>query len=253
MPEFLTMRLYGPLVSWGDTAVGGTRPTADHPTRSAVLGLVAGALGLTRDDERSHRRLDAGLGLAVRAWSTGRLLRDYHTIETPHRRRGETYRTRGDELAATTVGTVLSQRDYRCDALFDACLWQWPQASDNFELAEIAAALRRPEFVPYLGRKSCPLALPLNPRLLEATDFLEAFRAMHHGDDEAVRLEREMADELCLAAPSPSEGSALYWEGDSQAPVRATQTVTRRDRAISRGRWQFTSREEHYALLPEGE
>lgn len=249
MSEFLTFRLYAPLASWGETAVGGTRPTADHPTRSAILGLVAGALGLKREDAASHRQLDEALGLAIYAWTTGHLLRDYHTIQTPHQRRGEQYRTRADELNASTVGTVLSQRDYRCDALFDICLWRWPKAPEGVTLSGIAEALRQPMFPPYLGRKSCPPAMPLNPRLIKAADCLAAFRAMHSAEDNAAEMERQVASNLAHRTGD----TTLYWEGDAETPIRATQTVTRRDRPIDRKRWQFTSREEHFALLPKGE
>lgn len=249
MAEFLTFRLYAPLASWGDIAVGGTRPTADHPTRSAILGLVAGAMGFTRDEVDSHRLLDEGLGLAIYAWSTGHLLRDYHTIQTPRQRRGERYRTRAEELNARAVGTVLSQRDYRCDALYDICLWRWPQASGDITLPDIGNALRRPAFAPYLGRKSCPPALPMNPRLIQAADCLEAFRLRHETGDEAAEMERRIVGDITR----DTGDAALYWEGDAQTPVRATQTVTRRDRPIDRQRWQFTSREEHFALLPRGE
>ncbi|MEX2322042.1 MAG: CRISPR-associated protein Cas5, partial [Saccharospirillum sp.] len=38
--EFLVFRLYGPLASWGNTAVGGVRPTLAMPTRSAILGML---------------------------------------------------------------------------------------------------------------------------------------------------------------------------------------------------------------------
>lgn len=247
MSEFLIFRLYAPLVSWGDTAVGGTRPSADHPTRSAILGLIAGALGLRREDEQAQRDLDNALGLAIYAWSTGRLLRDYHTIQTPHQTRGEFYQTRGDELRATTTGVVLSQREYRCDALFDIAFWQ-ADTESHHTLSDIRDALRRPEFTPYLGRKSCPPALPFNPRLIEATDCVVAFRQAQKEESKVSELARHVEAAVCQSAGSANR-AALYWEGATDQPVQAMQTVVRRDRPFSRGRWQFTSREEHFALL----
>ncbi|MAA74501.1 MAG: type I-E CRISPR-associated protein Cas5/CasD [Salinisphaeraceae bacterium] len=244
MTRYLVFRLYGPMVSWGDVAVGGTRPSADHPTRSAIMGLLAGALGLRRDEEQAHLELDAALGLAIYAWSTGQLLRDYHTIQTPHERRNERYYTRADELAATSIGTVLSQRDYRCDALFDIAVWLQGEET-AFSLDSLMKALRQPGFVPYLGRKACPLALPLLPRVVAAEHCLAAFQAA-----QAQRPE----DEAKLFAPITRQAGsapALYWEGDPAAPLPAQQTVTRRDRAYSRSRWQFSSREEHFAWVPE--
>ncbi len=247
MAEYLVFRLYGPLVSWGDIAVGGTRPSNDHPTRSAVLGLVAGAFGLRREQEDNHRQLDEALGLAVYAWSTGQLLRDYHTIQTPHATKGEHYRSRADELRATKIGTVLSQRDYRCDALYDVCLWQ-AQSDSPYSLTSIRGALIRPSFVPYLGRKSCVPALPFAPMLVDAPDCLQAIRDLQSRRSEAMlQLEQAVMDQLDNARGNTIGQDNFYWEGESDAPVQALQTVTRRDRPLSRSRWQFTSREEHFA------
>ncbi len=64
MTEFLCFRLHGPLASWGDIAVGERRPTSPHLSRSAVLGLVAGALGIRRDDADAWAELDRGVGFA---------------------------------------------------------------------------------------------------------------------------------------------------------------------------------------------
>lgn len=248
MSGFLVFRLYGPMVSWGDVAVGGTRPSNDHPTRSAVMGLVAGALGLRRDQEDLHRQLDRALAMAVYAWSTGQLLRDYHTIQTPHRRKDEHYRTRGDELNATKVGTVLSQRDYRCDALYDICLWQ-TDVNAPYDLAQIQQALRNPKFVLYLGRKSCPISLPLAPVVIEAADCLQALRAMQAERAPTFSIEQDLIVAMDDAKGRSSRQDSLYWEGEPDVPVQALQTATRRDRPLSRRRWQFTSRDEHFALV----
>ena len=44
MSELLVFRLFGPLASWGEIAVGQVRPSAVRPTRSALLGLLAGGV-----------------------------------------------------------------------------------------------------------------------------------------------------------------------------------------------------------------
>lgn len=248
MSEFLIFRLYAPMVSWGDIAVGGTRPSADHPSRSTILGLVAGALGLRRDNADAHHDLDNALELAVYAWSTGQLLRDYHTIETPHQRKGEHYRTRADELKATKSGVVLSQRDYRCDALSDIALRQITE-QPRFSLVEIGKALRYPVFTPYLGRKSCPPSLPFNPQQVIADDCLAAFRQIHGNEEATPEPEQEVID--TLSGTNSTIRPALYWEGTADCPIQASQTVARRDKPVDRSRWQFTSRQEHFALLPE--
>ena len=48
--DYLVFRLYGPMCSWGDIAVGEVRPSTVHPAKSAILGLIAAALGIKRPD-----------------------------------------------------------------------------------------------------------------------------------------------------------------------------------------------------------
>jgi len=83
MREFLIFRLYGSMVSWGDIAVGAIRPTSDHPSKSAVMGLIAAAMGIRRDEEERQRELAEGYLIAIRIDAPGILLRDYHTIQVP--------------------------------------------------------------------------------------------------------------------------------------------------------------------------
>ena len=49
--DILVFRLYGPMASWGEIAVGENRHTANYPSKSALLGLLGAALGIERDDE----------------------------------------------------------------------------------------------------------------------------------------------------------------------------------------------------------
>jgi CRISPR-associated Cas5-like protein len=58
--------LFAPIAAMGDVAVGERRAGFDRPGRSAVLGLVAAALGLDRGDEAAHSALDAAYLLSLR-------------------------------------------------------------------------------------------------------------------------------------------------------------------------------------------
>ena len=82
MTQFLLATLYAPLASWGDIAVGEVRNSWDTPSRSAVLGLVAAALGLRRDEQEAHATLDRTLAVAVRVDLTGIAMVDYHTAQS---------------------------------------------------------------------------------------------------------------------------------------------------------------------------
>ena len=69
----LLLRLAAPLQSWGADSKFETRKTNREPTKSGVIGLLAAALGLRRDDAAGLARLN-GLHFAVRADREGSLL-----------------------------------------------------------------------------------------------------------------------------------------------------------------------------------
>lgn len=252
MTEYLIFRLYGPMASWGDIAVGEVRPTFTHPSKSAVLGLVAAALGVDRGEEERHRALTASYGFAVRVECMGVPLVDYHTVQVPPAtggRRRRAFHTRRDELTTVSragLSTILSRRDYRMDAAATAVLWARSELPAH-ALAEIVAALREPRYLLYLGRKSCPVALPLQPQVIEAESVREA-------------LARYASVESALPAIAPALGTsplrasgppALFWDEDAVAGVERQHTFERRDAILSRRRWQFDVRQEDHGILSD--
>ncbi|XSG84495.1 MAG: type I-E CRISPR-associated protein Cas5/CasD [Methylohalobius sp. ZOD2] len=239
MRRFLIFHLYGPMAAWGEAAVGEYRPSAAHPGKSAVTGLLAAALGIRRDEEEKNRRLAESYGLGVRVDAGGELLRDYHTIQVPPARRKARYLTRRDELAADNRYTILSQRDYRVEAAWTCALWAGENAPQ--ELEALADALCRPRFTLYLGRKSCLPALPLNPKVVETETLREAFDA-HPPPEDLQELTRGQAPRY-------------FWEQLSaeETGFEATWVAPRRDKPLSRKRWQFGLREEFHTQLPKGE
>src|SRR5699024_5541266 len=144
------------------------------PGRSAILGLLAAALGIVRSDETALQQLAASVCVAVKQRSPGTLLRDYHTTQVLPTRRGQRLQMRRDELAGTNqqLQTILSSRDYRCDGLWHVAIWQTERSSVG--LTKLADALEKPRFHLYLGRKSCPLAAPLAPVRVEADTLRQA-------------------------------------------------------------------------------
>ena len=111
---------------------------------------------------RRRRHWPASTGLPLLCHAPGRLLADYHTTQVPPTKGKRRFATRAEELAAPDLNTILSRRDYRSGAWHLAALWA-RVAAPRWTLEELAEAMRRPGFVPYLGRKSCPLGLPLAP------------------------------------------------------------------------------------------
>lgn len=232
--KYLLFRLYGPMSSWGDIAVGETRPSFTYPSKSAVLGLVAAGLGIRRDEEIKHQQLAESLGFAVRVESFGVPLVDYHTAQVPSGK--ERYCTRRDELSGerSDLNTILSTRDYRADGLSTIILWEKKACERG--LAEIADKLIRPSFVLYLGRKSCPLALPLEPQIVEAVSLIEALGKGVFIDIKALGFK-------------DTDQKMLYWDDCDYAGVEPQHIFERRDLPLSRGRWQFDARKERHAAL----
>lgn len=236
MAEILTFALVAPLGAMGSLAVGERRGGWDRPGRSAVLGLVAACLGLERTDEDSHAALSACVGLAIRREGPATpLLSDYHTAQTVPTRKKRAFATRREELAADGLETVLSRRDYRADIAFTAALWRRPGLFP-WTLEALAMALAAPRFVPYLGRKSCPLGLPMAPRVVVAATVREAFMqrdaAAAAPERDALRRQGGMVWADAAGADEPALG------------LTHAYAESRRDEPLSRARWQFGLRQE---------
>lgn len=127
----LLLRLAAPLQSWGVDAKFEKRGTARVPTKSGVLGLVAAAIGIQRNDGEGLEMLRS-LRFGIRADQEGMLLRDWHTAKS--------------EKAA-----YVTNRYYLSDAVFLAAL-----EGEEPLLREIDTALHNPVFPLFLGRRACP-------------------------------------------------------------------------------------------------
>lgn len=237
--DFLVFQLQAALASWGDAAVGEFRGTRDDPGAAALAGLLGAALGVDRADDAAHAALRDGYGWAVGTLDSGSLLRDYHTAQVPGRSdlKQRPHRTRRDELAVPrpALNTILSTRDYRQGGAWLAAAQA--RTGAPHPLAALAAALREPRYVLYLGRKSCPPAAPLAPRVLHAASAWAAMQAW---------LAAQAAAE---GRPEPPRLRRLAWADGVDAGVAPDLNMPRKDRLIRRSGWQFGDRTEHVALL----
>jgi CRISPR system Cascade subunit CasD len=245
--EHLTFALVAPIAAFGAIAVGERRTGWDRPARSAVLGLIGACLGLDRADDAAQAALAEQYGLALLCRTPGALFTDYHTVQVPPTRRGRRFATRAQELVAADLSTMLTRRDYRTGAWHLAALWARTDLP-RWSLAELAAAMERPGFVPYLGRKSCPLGLPLAPRIEAAADAPTALLARDLTGPEAVALAK-------LRAAHPARQPTIVLDAADSDPAdrRRLRIEQRRDAPLSRRRWQFALREEVVLQLTGGE
>jgi CRISPR system Cascade subunit CasD len=231
------------MASWGDIAVGIQRPSYDHPSKSAIMGLLAAALGIRRTEDQKHAALAESYNFAVMLNSPGILLRDYHTIQVPSQstiKKQKHVLTRKDELdfPPDELNTILSSRDYYCDSLCTVCLW-CKSDEPEYSLELLKQKLKEPEFVLYLGRKSCPISLPLQPTITAGSDLKEAYFKTRFKDHDIIpRFFKE-------------KNVRFFWEGEDNA-LEHEHVIVRRDSPLSRKRWQFEERLEKYSMIDWG-
>lgn len=137
MPTLL-LRLAGPMQSWGTTSRFDQRDTGKEPSKSGVIGLLAAALGIDRENWIDLEPLTR-LTMGVRHDRPGVLKRDYQTAQNII----SADRSKVHETAVTT-------RDYLADAVFLVGL----EGADHALLQSAHAALQNPVWPLALGRKS---------------------------------------------------------------------------------------------------
>jgi len=242
MKEYLVFRLYGPMASWGQAAVGGDRATGLHPTRSAILGLLGAALGIKRDDETGLLALQNSVLVAVKQSTPTSLLRDYHTTQVPSHNKKFVHLTRKSELQEDKLNTILSSRDYRCDGVWVVAIYLNDKAS--ITLLELETALKKPVYTLSLGRKSCPLAAPLASKIVAVKGLKAAL------DTDFPSFTRSHKDDALWFAATTSV--SYFWEGSKdEFEALATLTTLPWDEPLSRERWQFKQRPMHQLTLQE--
>ena len=186
--SYLSLRLEGPLQSWGFDGQFNRRNTGLMPTKSAVAGMCCAALGLSRgsDEERGFLVSFGQVRMSTLAMprnSDGKVfpvrrLEDYHTVGggydpdnlsergsiTSAAEDGKPRAKNGQSLAA------LTHRQYLTDAAFGVII-----KGDAVFLGKISAALADPKWGIWLGRKTC---IPSAPVLVGLRD----------NKDDALRL-----------------------------------------------------------------
>lgn len=256
MVQALVFKLVAPMASWGAVAVGESRHSDSHPGRSAILGLLAAALGIDREDDAAHARLGAACRLGVKVMAPGFPLRDYHTVQKPPEARKPRYRTRRQALtwpARNKLDTFLSAREYRMGMAATVAVLATPgRATDAPTLQQLMEALRTPFFPLYLGRRSCPPGAPLAPRVDDFASLKAALDAFDH-HLLAGLLPTEMPDPAHAVQHIGGIGAPAfhyYWDttlgANGLAPdAPAMLTLTHHDEPLSRVRRQFAPRQEY--------
>ncbi|WP_182170564.1 type I-E CRISPR-associated protein Cas5/CasD [Flaviflexus equikiangi] len=128
----LILRASGPMQSWAVNSRYSTRESGREPSKSGIVGLLAAALGRSREEDVTDL---VALTIGTRTDQPGRLLVDYHTAKA-----------RGDKHS------TLSWRHYLSDAAFSIAI-----SGESGLIETLAEAVVAPRFPLYLGRRACPV------------------------------------------------------------------------------------------------
>lgn len=176
---FLVFQLRAPLGAFGN-AQAEVRHTSMTPRRSAVLGLLAAALGLDRSQAQEFSDLSDHVVIATAELREPHLLMDFHTVQSPVALSSVTIdRSRADQLRRVAAacrdgsyrGTIVTQRAYLQDGHWLIAVW----ADAEERLRRLCDALEHPQFALYLGRKSCPLSAFTVPLVVNAAAAEDAY------------------------------------------------------------------------------
>jgi len=149
MPTLL-LRLQGPMQSWGTTSRFNQRDTGKEPSKSGVIGLIAAAMGIDRENWVDLEPLTR-LSMAVRHDRSGVPKLDYQTAGCAP----------GDVVIkadrSLSNDGVVSQRAYLSDAAFLVGL----EAVEYTVLEKAYFSLKNPRWPLALGRKAYVPAEPI--------------------------------------------------------------------------------------------
>lgn len=143
----LTIRLTAPLQSYGNQATFNQRTSDNYPSKSAVLGMVAAALGIRRCETSKLQRLN-NLKFAARIEQFGQMFTEFQTVEY--------------KKSASKFDRKLVYRDFLQDAVFMVAI-----GGSDEEIENINYALHHPKFALFLGRRSNPPAGPLKTEIID--------------------------------------------------------------------------------------
>ena len=185
----LLLRLAAPLQAWGSSSKFNIRNTEREPTKSGVIGMIAAAKGIQRNDDLKLLEPLSRLRFGIRVDREGKLLKDFHMVHE-------------------SKSSHVTERYYLSDAVFLAVL----ESDDKKLLYEIALALKNPVYPLFLGRRSCPPTLPVVLGISDEAlmDALENTAPLVQRNDSYRRIVYESYDGDTVVQDVPVSFSQLH-------------------------------------------
>jgi CRISPR system Cascade subunit CasD len=132
------------------------------PTRSAIVGLLGAALGITRENHAQLYELSQQIKVAVQVHNTGQKIVDYHTVQN--------FRS---PMGKIQKGTKPTYREYWCDSEHSFAI-----TASNDIVEQLSQQVKAPKFTLFQGRKSCPLTRPLFDSIIENDNPANALKEL---------------------------------------------------------------------------
>jgi CRISPR system Cascade subunit CasD len=214
----LAFYIDAPLQSWGGSSKFQYRETNNFPTKSAIVGLIAAAMGIDKHGDGEAEALAPLVELALtcvkrnKSTSVSTRLSDFHTVGggyaplnghdntsweammCNHKASGGIKKTNG------SPDTVVTHRSYLTDAAFVVIL-----EGDTVLLDRIRNALLNPVWGVWFGRKTCLPATPLTPVLAaDPQAALDALLDVIPGEEKVDLGHTEYQQEVSSAEAIPA-------------------------------------------------
>lgn len=147
--DILPLEIKAPLQSWGTQSRFFHREAGRFPSRSGIIGMIASAMGITREQTDDLQTLN-GLDIAVRIDDKGQRLTDFQIMNTSE---------------TGNPANKIINRDYIEDASFLVGVY------GEYDLEKVAQALKNPRYALFFGRKSCPPVSPITKGVEQYEDI----------------------------------------------------------------------------------
>ena len=197
MAELIMLRLEGQMQSWGEASAWDNRGTASLPTKSGIVGLIGGAMGLPRNSTQLVE-LARAICIGIRADRQGTIARDFQTVQgMPNIYTAQKKPRPGN--------TIISSHWYLEDASFLVVI----QAKEEWS-QRIKKAFDSPRWCAFLGRKNCVPSRPV-------------WDGIHHEY-------ADIGDALCRYPAAPRADEVMAYEMES--PIAGGGMLSRPDAVV---------------------
>lgn len=165
-----------PMQSWGTASRFQRRGTNHHPSKSAVAGMIAAAMGLEKGTDAERETLAAISELRMTSIVLPRCdrrgnalpmqrLRDYHTVGGGYDKKSDPRNIPRKAKGGPGDNATVTEREYLADTRFGIALVS--PSGNTALLCRIRDALLDPVWGIWFGRKCCLPAIPLVPNIAE--------------------------------------------------------------------------------------